>query len=61
MEGMHVALFWGPVRGTLGPSGTTKTIGGFAPEQLGIYFEGFQKSHKTQESDGGFASGPPSP
>ena len=43
MEGMHLGLFWGPVRGTPGPSGTTKTMGGFAPEPLGPYFEGFQK------------------
>ena len=43
MEGMHLGLFWGPVRGTPGPSGTAKTMGGFAPEPLGPYFEGFQK------------------
>ena len=43
MEGMHLGLFWGPVRGTPGPSGTANTMGGFALEPLGPYFEGFQK------------------
>ena len=37
---MHLGLFWGPVRGTLVLSGTAKTAGGFAPEPLGLYFEG---------------------
>ena len=41
-EGMHLGLFWGPVRGTLGLSGTAKTVGGFVPEPRGPYFEGFQ-------------------
>ena len=55
---MHLGLFWGPVRGTLGLSGTAKTVGGFAPEPLRLYFEGLQKKHKPAKNDGWFASGP---
>ena len=56
--GYAFGLVLGPCPGYPWALWTTKTVGGFAPEPLGPYFEGFTQN---STSDGGFASGPPSP